>query len=274
MFGYAMEYQNCTQYHRCMQTAMMTESDQSEDPVRPTTPEQTWLADYAARGYGVLRGLLPPARCAALAADVQAVLAARNEPDSFLAQSGEFLAGSPIHHLVGSASLRRLVEGILGGAAHLYMGFTAVKGPRQGEFTFHQDGQYTPFDGPGLNCWFALVDCTIANGCLRMVPGTHRQGFAPWREAEQCPGHRTLVDQPTTWDEVEMRAGDCCIFDRATVHGSGPNRTSGPRLAYAVQFHRHDTKAFFDGAWELLTVRPRWNTAPVAAFTDRAGKGE
>ena len=49
--------------------------------------------------------------------------------------------------------------------------FTAVKGPGQGEFTFHQDGQYTPFDGPGLNCWFALVPCTVQNG-VAMVDKT------------------------------------------------------------------------------------------------------
>ena len=40
-----------------MQIAMMTESDHVQDPVRPATPDQAWLADYAARGYGVLRGL-------------------------------------------------------------------------------------------------------------------------------------------------------------------------------------------------------------------------
>jgi len=232
------------------------------------------LALYRERGWVLARGLLDRITAAAIATDVRAVLAARNMADSCLAQSSEYLAGSPIHRLVASPQLAQLAGQAMAGMAHLYMPFTAVKGPGQGEFTFHQDGQYTPFDGPGLNCWFALVPCTVANGCLRLVSGTHRSGAVPWQDSAQCPGHRTLVEQPTAWDDVEMEAGDCCLFDRHSVHGSGPNRSADPRLGYAVQFHRSDTKAFFDGSWQPLLQRPRFTTGPVAAFTAQAQKGE
>ncbi len=232
------------------------------------------LATYRERGWVVVRGLLQRGAIHAIAADVRAVLAARNMADSFLAQSSEYLAGSPIHRLVDDARLRRIAGQLMGGDARLYLPFTAVKGPGQGEFTFHQDGQYTRFEGPGLNCWFALVPCTTENGCLRLVSGTQRAGCVAWKESPQCPGHRTLVEQPTSWEDVAMDAGDCCIFDRMTVHGSGPNRSAGPRIAYAVQFHRDDTRAEFDGGWHLLRERPRWKTAPVAAFTSEVQKGE
>lgn len=232
------------------------------------------LATYRERGWVLVRGLLARSAIAATAADVRAVLAARNMADSYLAQSTEYLADSPIHRLVASPQLRRLAGQAMAGEARLYMPFTAVKGPGQGEFTFHQDGQYTQFDGPGLNCWFSLVACTPANGCLRLVSGTHRAGMVPWKESPQCPGHRTMVEQPTQWEDVVMEPGDCCIFDRMTVHGSGPNGSADPRIAYAVQFHRSDTKAFFDGTWQALTERPRWSAGPVAAFTDAAQRGE
>ena len=83
-----------------------------------------------------------------------------------------------------------------------------------------------------------------------------------------------VVGYPTQWEDVVMEPGDCCIFDRMTVHGSGPNGSADPRLAYAVQFHRSDTKAFVDGTWQALTERPRWSAGPVAAFTDAAQRGE
>ncbi len=244
------------------------------DPLARAALTAAELAHYRAHGWVLARGLLDRATAAATAADVHTVLAARNMADSYLAQSTEYLAGSPIHRLVSSPRLRALAGQAMEGTAHLYMPFTAVKGPGQGEFTFHQDGQYTPFDGPGINCWFALVPCTVANGCLRLVSGTHRAGAVPWQESAQCSGHRTMVEQPTAWDDVVMEAGDCCIFDRHTVHGSGPNRSADPRTAYAVQFHRADTKAFFDGSWQPLLQRPRFTTGPVAAFTAQAQKGE
>lgn len=244
------------------------------DPVRrdalTTAEEAAWRRD----GWALLRGLLAPDAVAALADDVRAVLAARNMPDSYLAQSGEYLAGSPIHALVASTALRRLAAQAMEGEAHLYMPFTAVKGAGQGPFSFHQDGQYTPFRGPGCNAWFALGPCTLENGCLRLVSGSHSAGLLPAEASTECPGHRALATPPTTWTEVAMAPGDCCLFDRHTVHGSGPNRTAAPRLAYAVQFHRADTQAFFAGAWAPLVERPRWPTAPVAAFSSAAGRGE
>ena len=244
------------------------------DPLIRSTLTQHELAIYHERGWVVARGLLSRLAVEATTADVRAVLAARNMADSFLAQSSEYLAGSPIHRLVASPSLFTIAAQAMAGPAHLYMPFTAVKGPGQGEFTFHQDGQYTPFDGPGMNCWFALVDCDVANGCLRLVSGSHRAGVVAWTESPQCPGHRTLVEQPESWEDVVMEPGDCCIFDRMTVHGSGPNGTALPRLAYAIQFHRVDTKAHFDGSWQPLVERSRYATGPVAAFTSAAQRGE
>lgn len=244
------------------------------DPIIRASLSAGELAAYRERGWVLVRGLLGRLAAEQTAADVRAVLAARNMPDSYLAQSSEYLAGSPIHRLTASPALRAIAGQLMDGPAHLYMPFTAVKGGGQGEFTFHQDGQYTRFDGPGLNCWLALVPCTPENGCLRLVSGSHRAGCVAWKESPQCPGHRTMAEQPTSWEDVAMEAGDCCIFDRMTVHGSGPNRTAAPRIGYAVQFHRDDTRAEFDGGWHLLRERPRWRTAPVPAFTSEAQRGE
>ena len=62
-----------------------------------------------------------------------------------------------------------------------------------------------------------------------------------------------------------MRAGDCIAFSRLTVHGSGPNLTDTPRVAYAIQFHRNDVN-WIDretGEKKLLTKFPRWTNKPV-----------
>jgi phytanoyl-CoA hydroxylase len=247
---------------------------QQADPLTRAALTSAELATYRETGWVVVRGLLERAAVPAIASDVGSVLAARNMPSSFLAQSSEYLAGSPIHRLVASPRLATLAGQALAGPAHLYMPFTAVKGPGQGEFTFHQDGQYTQFDGPGLNCWFALMRCTPANGGLRLVSGSHRQGMLPWMESPRCPGHRTLVAVPVVWEDAVMEPGDCCIFDRMTVHGSGANGSADPRFAYAVQFHRGDTRALIDGTWKTLLERPRYATGPVATLTSAAQKGE
>jgi 2-oxoglutarate-dependent dioxygenase len=66
-----------------------------------------------------------------------------------------------------------------------------------------------------------------------------------------------------------MRPGDCVAFSRLTVHGSGPNVSNEPRVAYAVQFHRDDVNYSLDGGqtWTFLKDNPRWKTGPVDAIS-------
>ena len=72
-----------------------------------------------------------------------------------------------------------------------------------------------------------------------------------------------------------MRAGDAIAFSRLTLHGSGANETDEPRVAYAIQFHRDDVSATFDGETKLLKERPRWtNIKPVAEITAPTAKSQ
>ena len=246
----------------------------ASEPLTRAALTPTEKAAFARDGYVVARGLLAAECIPALRAEVLAILAARNLPQSYLAQAREYLAGSPVDALVNSMRLKALVADLLGGASRVYLPFTAVKGPGQGPFTFHQDNNYTRLDGPACNCWFALEPMRVGNGCLRVVPGSHRAGNLTSTASEACPGHRQVAITPETWDDVVIEAGDCCVFDRLAVHGSGSNRTTSPRVAYAVQFHRDDTLALIDGQWVPLSDRPRYPTGPVERLSDQAQRGE
>lgn len=245
------------------------------DPARPLfAPSREQIAAFQRDGYVVLPGVVRVDARSALREEILQVLRVRNQPDSFLAQTGEYLAGSALDAWINSPTLRGAAEAFMGPTAHVYLPFTAVKGVGMGAFTFHQDNNYTLLEGPALNCWTAFDAMSPANGCLRIVPGSHRTGTVASTASEDCPGHRRTAAVPTEWTEVIMEPGDVCVFDRLTVHGSGPNGSDRPRVAYAVQFHRHDTRAFFDDAWAPLLERPRYQNRPVARLTDLASRGE
>jgi len=181
-----------------------------------------------------------------------------------LYQSGQYLAGSALDGLLNSPSLRSIAGQLMGGPSSLYLPFTAVKsGGGGGAFHFHQDNQYTRFDGPGINCWFALSDMSPENGCLQVVPRSHLAGTIDSVESPDGDGHRTVAQDPTRFLPVRMRAGDCIAFSRLTLHGSGPNNTHEPRVAYAVQFHRNDVNATRGGETFNLLQRPGFDTSPV-----------
>ncbi len=241
--------------------------------VQPT-PAQ--VAAFAHDGWIVLKGALRPDCVAPLRAEVLEVLRARNMPDSYLAQAQEYLAGRYLDRWINGPALRAVATALLGTQAHVYMEFTAVKGPQKGAFGFHQDNNYTRHRIPSsqrsgsLNCWLALEPMSVANGALRVVSASQAKGVVAARNSTENSGHREVALTPTSWIDVVMEPGDLCIFDRDTVHGSGPNSTDIPRVAYAVQFHRQDSEAFFDERWELLLTRPRFSTKPVSQLTDKA----
>ena len=186
-----------------------------------------------------------------------------------LRQSRQYLAGSGLARLAHSEALLGIAARLMGGASTVYLPFTAVKsGGGGGRFHFHQDNQYTRFDGPGTNIWFALMETSPQNGCLQIAASTHLAGTLASVESEDRDGHRTVAVEPESFLPLRMMPGDAVAFTRLTLHGSGANSTDQPRLGYAVQYHRDDVRASRNGIdIGLLKDNPRFTVQPVAAIS-------
>jgi 2-oxoglutarate-dependent dioxygenase len=256
------------------------------DRVKRITLDAREIGFYRREGYLFLPGMLEAATAEAARCETLEIVTvahrvgglearARDGSAMKLIQSGQYLAGSTLDGIVNSPSLLAIASELLGGPSSLYLPFTAVKsGGGGGRFSFHQDNQYTRFtDGLlGLNIWFALCDMTPDNGCLQMCPRTHLRGTL---DADtESDGHRRVKVDPDDFLPLRMRAGDAVAFSRLTVHGSGQNLTSRPRVGYAVQFHRDDAVA----TWDNQPPRPlkgasRWSVGPVAQLTPPDDKG-
>jgi len=242
---------------------------------------------YKEEGYLLLPGLLDEITAAELRREVLDIMEqtanlsrerlqrARGSGDKLI-QTSQYLSGSALDEVVNSEALRLLAEQLMEGPSTLYMPFTAVKsGGGGGRFHFHQDNQYTRFDGPGINIWIALSPMSPENGCLQVVPRTHLAGTLDSVENPDGDGHRTVAQDPTRFLPVRMRPGDAIAFSRLTLHGSGANQTDEPRVAYAIQFHRDDVSATWDGETKLLKERPRWNNIkPVDKITAPTAKSQ
>ena len=238
------------------------------DPLRIPRLCENEVRFYREQGYLIIPGLLGDDAAASLRQEVLTVMAHSESPEGKLRQSLEYLAGSGLDRLINSPPLRGLASQLMEGPSTLYMPFTAVKSPGGGQFHFHQDNQYTRFDGPGINLWFGLNEMSPENGCLMVIPRSHLQGTLLSVDSGDGDHHRKVDYEPADFFPIRMRPGDCVAFSRLTVHGSGANSSSDPRVAYAVQFHRDDVKALREGGeWRLLTDSPRWNPRPVVAFS-------
>lgn len=232
---------------------------------------------YKDEGYVVLPDLVAGDAVGRLREEVFEVLEANGVPRAGLnkatsakdklRQYSQYRKGGLLDETINGEATKSIASRLIGGPAHVYLPFTAVKaGGGGGTFHFHQDNNYTNHDPAlgSINIWVALVDMTPENGCLQIIPRSHDHNWTS-HDSDDGDSHQQIDVDPMDCMPIRMRAGDAVAFTRWTVHGSGPNTTGTPRVAYALQYHRDDVK-FLDkasGEWKLLVDTPRFAVGPV-----------
>lgn len=123
-----------------------------------------------------------------------------------------------------------------------------LKRPREGSgFRWHQDSPYWIHDSTHVdrlpNVLITLDDATEANGCLRIIRGSHTKGCLPGLGGNgQLGGFFT---DPAYFDEAEqiplvVAAGSLVFFHPHAVHGSLPNTSDVARRALILTYQPVD----------------------------------
>ena len=107
--------------------------------------------------------------------------------------------------------------------------------------SWHQDGAPRGRDDPRVPvAWVALSEATVANGCLRVVPGSHQEGLVPH---VHVPGIYNLEGGGNTAEAddaravpVEMPAGSMSLHHPVLLHSSTANDSDGPRIGLTATF--------------------------------------
>lgn len=97
---------------------------------------------------------------------------------------------------------------------------------------WHQDHPFDPQTNDDVVVALVLLDdMSEENGCLFVVPGSHRQHFTHYRGDTFAGETPAELADTFARDAVPLigRAGDVCLIDTWMVHGSPANRSSEPR---------------------------------------------
>lgn len=122
------------------------------------------------------------------------------------------------------------------------------------EVPWHQDGEYWPIR-PLATCsaWIALDDTTPENGCLRVIPGSHKDKRV--RSHHTDDGDHLALNQALDTSEyreedaadIILKAGQVSFHDVYLVHGSDPNRSPNRRAGFVCRFM--PTTSHFDHSY-------------------------
>ncbi len=96
---------------------------------------------------------------------------------------------------------------------------------------WHQDEDFIPTrDRSLVGGWIAMDDATIENGCLWVIPGSHKPGIL-WPMERQNDDRFDCSDEATGFPysdadavPVEVKAGSIVFFNGYLLHRSFPNR--------------------------------------------------
>src|SRR5262245_11470296 len=84
-----------------------------------------------------------------------------------------------------SSAVTDLVAGLIAPDLDCFLSQFIFKNPGAWGQPWHQDSLYFPFDrAPQVGLWLAASEATLENGCLHVLPGSHRE-----------PVHKHVPDQ-------------------------------------------------------------------------------
>jgi len=150
-----------------------------------------------------------------------------------------------------------LVEPLIGPDIALWSSHFISKDPRVGRATpWHEDsaywnGRFSSYDHI-VTVWLALGPSNRENGCMRVIPGSHRGGgFSDYVPTDMTVQtfHAEIpqVDESKAVD-FELDRGQCSLHDARIIHGAKPNTSDIRRTGYTMRY--------FPASVKMLPIEP------------------
>ena len=216
----------------------------------PGVMTEQQLRDFRSNGFVAPIDCLSPEEAAACMRKIEEYEAATGEDISEKIRARAVLAFKWLLDLARHPRIAGALQDAIG--PNVILMFCAVWSKQPGGSAFvswHQDGAYNPFDNnEGATAWIALTDSTPETGCVKAIPGSHRQGFLHHDERYDENNMVSRGQTVTGIDETQaidmaMRAGQFSIHHEMVVHGSGQNVGKDRRVGISFACVATETKA-------------------------------
>ncbi len=160
-----------------------------------------------------------------------------------------------------------MVEQVIGSDIALWNSSFFAKPAKVGTRTpWHQDGEYWPIE-PLATCtvWMAIDASTTENGCLRVIPGSHKsRRLAKHNRSEASNIALNLELDKAEFDESEavdivLQPGEISLHDVYLYHGSEANVSDHARRGMTLRYmptssvycHQNETRFEREGPLEM-----------------------
>jgi len=147
------------------------------------------------------------------------------------------------YKLATNKELLDSVEALLGPNILLYNTSFVIKEPHsKTHISWHQDLTYWGFnDDKQVAAWIALSDATEENGCMHMIPGSHKGGQLPHRTTKDSNNllhHGQTIEGASEEQSrcIPLNAGEASLHHGWTMHTSYPNKSDDRRIGLTINY--------------------------------------
>ena len=204
----------------------------------------TPMERFAQEGYLCPVPALSSAEAAAYRAKLEAFEAAEPERAPTILRHKGHVALAWMSELVRHHKVLDPVAEILGPDLLCWTTNAFIKSPGDGKFvSWHQDATYWGLSSEDVvTAWIALSPSTPENGCMRVVPGSHKKKQIPHKDTFSAENLLTRgqeiaveVDESKAADLV-LEPGQMSLHHVLIVHGSAPAARGDRRIGIAARY--------------------------------------
>ncbi|PCJ62089.1 MAG: phytanoyl-CoA dioxygenase [Planctomycetota bacterium] len=158
-----------------------------------------------------------------------------------------------------------LVEPILGPDIVLYSSHFICKPAKNGmRVPWHEDSSYwgsrlTPMEV--VTVWLAMDDSNEKNGCMRVIPGTHQNGYSNYENVIEVDGPNVFSNEIVDRENFDrlnvpliLKENEASLHDGKIIHGSDANSSQQRRCGFTMRYISAQTKITEDD-FELYLAR-------------------
>lgn len=201
------------------------------------------VSDFREDGILFPVDVMSPADAATLLARLEAVEAAHGGRLPARLNQKPHLLHPWMNELIRHPRILDAVEDVLGPDLLCWGAQFFAKNARDPSYvSWHQDGTYWGLSSPDVvTAWIALTPSFPENGCMQVVPGTHRAQVAhvdTFAEANLLSrGQEIRVEvRPEEVVPVVLQAGQMSLHHVLIFHGSEPNTADCRRVGFAIRY--------------------------------------
>jgi phytanoyl-CoA hydroxylase len=174
-----------------------------------------------------------------------------------------------------------VLKGIVSPNVKCMQSMLFVKGPGKAGQAWHQDEFYIPTRDKSLvGAWIAVDDANIDNGCLWIIPGSHKSGYMMPRvdyNGKEYADVDTIDVSGYKKEEiipVEVKSGAVVFFNGYTLHSSLRNKTQNNfRTALVNHYMSAESMLPWDQDGKLPSTEDLRDIVMVAGEDPYAHKG-